>query len=112
MTTPQPTGEAAHEGQLTFDEGIAERFDARYRTRDIVHRRELVYRPLDVKPGDRILDVGCGPGFVVAELLGQVGPQDQSSEWTAAPRCSRLRHTGARATATSPCTRRTQRPYQ
>lgn len=73
MTTPQPTGEAAPEGQLTFDEDIAERFDARYRTRDIVHRRELVYHALDVKPGEAILDVGCGPGFFVAELLEQVG---------------------------------------
>ncbi|MGH4008897.1 MAG: methyltransferase domain-containing protein [Pseudonocardiaceae bacterium] len=73
MTTPQPTGEAAPEGQLTFDEDIVEWLDARYRTREYLHRRELVHHALGAKPGDRILDVGCGPGFFVAELLGKVG---------------------------------------
>lgn len=73
MTTPQPTGEAVSKGQLTFDEDIAEQLDARYRTRDIVRRRELVHHALGAKPGEAILDVGCGPGFFVAELLEHVG---------------------------------------
>jgi arsenite methyltransferase len=25
-------------------------------------------------PGERIIDIGCGPGFYVAELLDDVGP--------------------------------------
>lgn len=29
---------------------------------------------LKPKPGDRILDVGCGPGFLMSDLLGAVGP--------------------------------------
>ena len=29
---------------------------------------------LAAHPGERILDVGCGPGFYVTELLDQVGP--------------------------------------
>lgn len=74
MTTPQPTGEAAPGVQLTFDRDIAEQLDSRYRTRDIVRRRELVHNALGAKPGDRILDVGCGPGFVVAVFLEQVCP--------------------------------------
>jgi arsenite methyltransferase len=73
MTTPQPTGEAVSKGQLSFDEDIAEQLDARYRTRDIVRRRELVHHALGAKPGEAILDVGCGPGFFVAELLEHVG---------------------------------------
>lgn len=73
MTTPQPTA-AVPEGQLTFDDDdIVARFDARYRTRDIVRRRELVHAALAALPGETILDVGCGPGFFAAELLGQVG---------------------------------------
>ncbi|MGH3827323.1 MAG: methyltransferase domain-containing protein [Pseudonocardiaceae bacterium] len=73
MTTPQPTA-AVPEGQLTFDDDdIVARFDARYRTRDMVRRRELVHATLAALPGETILDVGCGPGFFAAELLGQVG---------------------------------------
>ncbi|MGH3717949.1 MAG: methyltransferase domain-containing protein [Pseudonocardiaceae bacterium] len=73
MTTPQPTGQAVPEGRLTFDEDVVEQLDARYRTRDIVRRRELVHDALAAMPGESILDVGCGPGFFVAELLEQVG---------------------------------------
>ncbi|MGH3773304.1 MAG: methyltransferase domain-containing protein [Pseudonocardiaceae bacterium] len=73
MTTPPPTGEVVPEGQLTFDEDIVAQLDARYRTRDIVRRRRLVHDALGALPGEAILDVGCGPGFFVAELLEQVG---------------------------------------
>lgn len=73
MPTHHPTEEATPEGQLIFDEDLAEQFEARYRTRDIVRRRELVYQALDAQPGEAILDLGCGPGFFLAELLGQVG---------------------------------------
>ena len=35
----------------------------------------LVHEALAPAPGERILDVGCGPGFYVAELLDAVGPE-------------------------------------
>ncbi len=60
-------------GQLVFDQDAAEQFDARYRTRDMVRRRALVRDALGARPGDRILDLGCGPGFAIAELVDQVG---------------------------------------
>jgi tRNA A58 N-methylase Trm61 len=41
--------------------------------RDIVRRRNLVHEAIAVQRGERILDVGCGPGFFVAELLDAVG---------------------------------------
>jgi arsenite methyltransferase len=59
--------------QLQFDEQMATRLEAVYRTRDILRRRQLVREALGAVPGERILDVGCGPGFYVAELLEQVG---------------------------------------
>jgi arsenite methyltransferase len=59
--------------QQVFDQDAAEQFDARYRTRDMVRRRALVRHALGAHPGDRILDVGCGPGFAIAELVDQVG---------------------------------------
>ena len=44
-----------------------------YGTRDVLRRRQLVRDALGVVPGERIMDVGCGPGFYVAELLEHVG---------------------------------------
>jgi arsenite methyltransferase len=59
--------------QLAFDEKLAEQMEVVYRSRDVVRRRRLVYEALGAAPGDRILDVGCGPGFYASELLDRVG---------------------------------------
>ena len=59
---------------FTFDSRMAERLERMYRTRDVLRRRRLVHEALAAAPGERILDVGCGPGFYVAELLERVGP--------------------------------------
>jgi SAM-dependent methyltransferase len=45
-----------------------------YRSRDVLRRRQLVHEALAPRKGERILDVGCGPGFYVAELLDELGP--------------------------------------
>ncbi len=58
---------------LVFDEDLTNRLEFVYRTRDILRRRRLVREALGASPGERILDVGCGPGFYVEELLGEVG---------------------------------------
>jgi arsenite methyltransferase len=59
--------------QLAFDEKLAEQMEVVYRSRDVLRRRRLVYEALGAQPGERILDVGCGPGFYASELLDQVG---------------------------------------
>jgi ubiquinone/menaquinone biosynthesis C-methylase UbiE len=59
--------------QLGFDERTAEQLEALYRIDDAVRRRQLVRLALAAGPGERILDVGCGPGFYCAELLEEVG---------------------------------------
>jgi arsenite methyltransferase len=61
--------------QLAFDEKLAEQMEVVYRSRDVLRRRRLVYEALGAQPGERILDVGCGPGFYASELLDQVGPE-------------------------------------
>lgn len=61
--------------QLEFDESMAERLESLGRTGDVLRRRRLVLEALAAAPGERVLDVGCGPGFYVDEILEQVGPE-------------------------------------
>lgn len=60
--------------QLEFDESLVNDLEVLYRRRDILRRRRLVHEVLDARPGERVLDVGCGPGFFATELLERVGP--------------------------------------
>ncbi|MGH2947952.1 MAG: methyltransferase domain-containing protein [Solirubrobacteraceae bacterium] len=84
--------------QLAFDEDLGRQLEVMYRTRDVLRRRQLVRDALAARPGERILDVGCGPGFYAAELLEQVGPEgsvtgvDASAQMlaVAARRCEAL----------------------
>ena len=47
--------------QLAYDEALAAQMETLYRTRDVLRRRRLVREALEATPGERILDVGCGP---------------------------------------------------
>jgi arsenite methyltransferase len=60
--------------EVVFDEALGKRLEALYATADIRRRRRLVREALAVAPGECILDIGCGPGFYVLELLDEVGP--------------------------------------
>jgi SAM-dependent methyltransferase len=88
--------------QLVFDEKIVEQLEVVYRSRDVLRRRKLVYETLGASPGDRVLDVGCGPGFYSRELLDQVGPDgsvtgiDQSPQMLAVARRRSEGFAGAR----------------
>ncbi|HXV53991.1 MAG TPA: methyltransferase domain-containing protein [Solirubrobacterales bacterium] len=59
--------------QLEFDEETSKRIEASYSSRDVLRRRALVREAIGAAPGQRILDVGCGPGFYAAELAAEVG---------------------------------------
>jgi arsenite methyltransferase len=60
-------------GKLVFDEEMARAIERMYETRDAQRRRAKVRVALAAAQGDRVLDIGCGPGFYCAELLGEVG---------------------------------------
>ena len=61
-------------GQLEFDENVGKELEALYTTRDVLRRRKLIREALGAQRGERILDAGCGPGFYVAEIADEVGP--------------------------------------
>jgi ubiquinone/menaquinone biosynthesis C-methylase UbiE len=91
-------------GQIVFDEEMARAVEAIYRIRDAATRRGLVREKLAAQPGERILDVGCGPGFYCLELAEEVGERGaivgvDSSEpmlTLAARRCEGLAQVGFR----------------
>ncbi len=49
--------------ELAFDEDASSRLEGIYRIEDAVRRRRIVREALGATSGERILGVGCGPGF-------------------------------------------------
>src|SRR5919202_2590512 len=60
---------------LEFDERTSARTEANYRTPEMVAQRRLTRELLALRPGEAVLDVGVGPGFLTAEMADEVGPQ-------------------------------------
>jgi arsenite methyltransferase len=59
---------------VRFDETTTRRLEAAYLTPDVVAQRCAQLRVLEPCVGERIVDIGCGPGLFVAELAQSVGP--------------------------------------
>jgi SAM-dependent methyltransferase len=66
-------------GMMEFDAEAASRVEAAYLTPDIVAQRDRVRAMLALQRGERVLDVGVGPGFLAAEMAGEVGPDGRVS---------------------------------
>jgi len=45
-----------------------------FRFRDLLRPRREVLKEIDIQPGFRVLDYGCGPGAYVAATAAMVGP--------------------------------------
>lgn len=57
-----------------FGGQAANRVAALYQTPDIVGQRQAVLERLALRTGERVLDVGSGPGLLVQSMAEQVGP--------------------------------------
>jgi ubiquinone/menaquinone biosynthesis C-methylase UbiE len=66
-------GEVDGDG-LQFDPEVSRQIESVYTTPDVVEQRRVVRAALALRPGDRVLDVGVGPGLLAAEMAGEVGP--------------------------------------
>jgi SAM-dependent methyltransferase len=59
---------------LQFDEATSRRIEATYSTPDVIEQRRIVRASLGLKPGQDVLDIGSGPGFLACEMAEAVGP--------------------------------------
>jgi len=60
-------------GFLGFDENEARRVEALYQTPDVVAQRERVLDVLGLRAGERVVDLGCGPGLLAVQMAERVG---------------------------------------
>lgn len=57
------------------DEAEAEAMEANYRGHDVTAQRAETLARLAVQPGEHVLDIGAGPGFLATEIADQTGPE-------------------------------------
>ena len=57
-----------------FDQDASRKLEATYQTPDVVAQRAATLRALALQAGERVVDVGSGPGLLAAEMATQVGP--------------------------------------
>ena len=60
---------------LQFDEAQAKQVETTYLTPDIVEQRRATRAILALQPGERVLDIGSGHGFLAEEMAEEVGPE-------------------------------------
>jgi len=58
---------------LQFDEEISRKVEALYMTPDVVAQRHQVSKALALKEGERVLDIGSGPGLLAYDMAVSVG---------------------------------------
>ena len=90
---------------LEFTKHNAEQLVKNYLSRDVAAQRSETIRQLNLSSGERILDIGCGPGYLcerMGELVGRHGAVHHfiagvSRQWDQMrfrPRCGRVCRSG------------------
>jgi arsenite methyltransferase len=87
---------------LAFDEVNARRVEAVYTTGDVVAQRRTIREALALRPGERVLDVGSGPGFLTSEMALEVGPEGRVHGVDASESMLALARRRERAAAAAP----------
>lgn len=59
---------------MEFDDAAAEQLESMYLTPDLDAQRQDTMQRLALKPGEHVLDVGSGPGFMCQQMAEAVGP--------------------------------------
>lgn len=59
---------------LEFDEDRSRQVEAAYTSADVVEQRRVIVDLLDLRPGQNVLDIGSGPGFLATEMAAAVAP--------------------------------------
>lgn len=76
---------AGESNMIEFDEAAARAVEAMYLTPDVVAQRARVIEMLAPRPGERILDIGVGPGLLAHDLARMVGEAGRLVGLDAAP---------------------------
>jgi arsenite methyltransferase len=61
-------------GGQSFDDTASRRLEAVYQTPDVIAQRHRTLTALEPREGERILDIGAGPGLLIADMAAVVGP--------------------------------------
>lgn len=62
----------------TFDSADAKRIDAQYAAPTLVEQRRRTIEALALSPGEIVLDIGCGPGYLTRDIAERVMPDGRA----------------------------------